>query len=67
MGLRIEPAGAADILEAIRIQRESGLLTNDALLLAVARRLNCEAVASADKAIAAAAGFEVFAPSDLTA
>jgi predicted nucleic acid-binding protein len=67
MGLRIEPAGAADILEAVRIQRESGLLTNDALLLAVARRLNCEAVASADRAIATAAGFEVFAPSDLTA
>ncbi len=65
IGLRIEPAGAGDILEAMRIQRESGLLTNDALLLAVARRLNCEAVASADKALAAAPGFAVFAPSDL--
>mgnify|MGYP001484253700 CR=1 FL=1 len=65
IGLRIEPVGAGDILEALRIQKEAGLLTNDALLLAVARRLNCEAVASADRAIAAAPGFHVFAPSDL--
>jgi len=64
IGLRIEPAGAADILEATRIQKEAGLLTNDALLLAVARRLNCEAVASADKAIAQASGFRVFSPAD---
>jgi predicted nucleic acid-binding protein len=65
IGLRIEPVGAADILEAMRIQKEAGLLTNDALLLAVARRLNCEAVASADKAIAQAPGFSVFAPGDI--
>src|SRR4030042_4487968 len=31
IGLRIEPALAVDVLEAIRIQREAGLLTNDAL------------------------------------
>ncbi len=64
IGLRIEPAGAADILEALRIQRESGLLTNDALLLATARRLSCEAVASADKSIGKAEGFSVYAPKD---
>jgi len=64
IGLRIEPAGAADILEAMRIQKEAGLLTNDALLLAVARRLNCEAVATADRAIAQAPGFRVFSPID---
>ncbi len=64
IGLRIEPTGGADILEAMRIQKEAGLLTNDALLLAVARRLNCEAVASADKAIAQAHGFRVFSPAD---
>lgn len=65
LGLRIEPAMAADILEAMRIQREAGLLTNDALLLAVARRLNCSAVASADKTIASTPGFTVYAPSDV--
>ncbi len=65
MGLRVEPVGGGDFLEAMRIQREAGLLTNDSLLLSVARRLNCEAVASADKALAAAPGFVVFAPSDI--
>ena len=65
IGLRTEPAGAEDVLEAMRIQRETGLLTNDALLLAIARRLNCEAVASADKAIPGAPGFRVHAPADI--
>jgi predicted nucleic acid-binding protein len=65
IGLRIEPVGTADFLEAMRIQKEAGLLTNDALLLAVARRLNCEAVATADRAIAQAPGFAVFSPADL--
>lgn len=65
IGLRIEPALATDVLEAMRIQREAGLLTNDALLLAVARRLNCVSIASADKTIAAARGFTVYGPSDV--
>jgi predicted nucleic acid-binding protein len=65
IGLRLEPAGTADILEAMKIQKEAGLLTNDALLLAAARRLDCEAVASADKAIAGAPGFSVFATTDI--
>lgn len=62
IGLRIEPVGAADFLEGLRVQKESGLLTNDSLLLAVARRLGCEAVATADQGIASAAGFDVYSP-----
>ena len=65
IGLRIEPVEAADVLEAMRIQKDAGLLTNDALFLAAARRLNCEAVASADKTIARAPGFSVIAPADI--
>jgi predicted nucleic acid-binding protein len=65
IGLRIEPALAVDVLESMRIQRDAGLLTNDALLLAVARRLNCSTIASADKTIAAAPGFTIFRPSDV--
>jgi predicted nucleic acid-binding protein len=65
IGLRIEPVGAADILEAMRIQKEAGLLTNDALLLATARRLNCGIVASADRTIARAPGFTVYVPGDI--
>jgi predicted nucleic acid-binding protein len=65
IGLRIEPALAADVLEAMMIQREAGLLTNDALLLAVARRLNCSSIASADKTIAVPPGFTVYDPADV--
>jgi predicted nucleic acid-binding protein len=66
IGLRIEPALRADILGMMSIQREFGLLTNDALLLAVARRLNCRSVATADKAFDRASGFLIYSPEDLT-
>ena len=65
IGLRIEPATQVDILEAMNIQRAFGLLTNDALLLAIARRLNCSALASADKAFAMTKGIVVYVPDDL--
>ena len=65
IGLRLEPALPTDILGAMGIQREFGLLTNDALLVAVARRLNCTAVASADKAFRDLRGFLVYSPADI--
>lgn len=65
IGLRIETATMVDILETMNIQREYGLLTNDALLLAVARRLNCSAIASADQAFKTIKGVLVYQPSDL--
>ncbi len=65
IGLRIEPATTVDISEAMSIQREFGLLTNDALLLAVARRLNCSAIATADKAFESIRGVAVHKPEDL--
>lgn len=67
IGLRLEPALPGDIIEAMSIQREFGLLTNDALLLAVARRLNCATIASADKAFRDLRGFLVYQPTDLEA
>ena len=66
IGLRIEPAVRIDILGMMSIQREFGLLTNDALLLAVARRLNCRSVVTADKAFDRVTGFLVYSPDDLT-
>ncbi len=66
IGMKIEPAVRADILEAMSIQREFGLLTNDALLLAVGRRLNCNSVATADQAFQNATGFMIYAPGDLS-
>jgi len=65
IGLRLEPVQTVDILETMKIQREFGLLTNDALLLAIARRLNCAAVASADKAFELVKGFMIYKPFDL--
>jgi len=54
-----------DIVEAMSIQREFGLLTNDSLLVAVARRINCESIASADKLFAGLRGLTVYEPSDI--
>lgn len=67
IGLRIEPAVPVDILDALSVQRDFGLLTNDALLLAVARRLNCTAVATADGAFDVVKGFAIYSPSDVEA
>lgn len=66
IGLRLESVVAIDLIEALGIQREFGLLTNDSLLVAVARRLNCDSVASADGAFRTLEGFLVYAPEDLT-
>ena len=66
IGLRIESVGIVDILEAMTIQREFGLLTNDALLLAVARRLNCTAIASADKVFHQVRGVMAYSAEDLS-
>ena len=65
IGLRLESIVTLDLIEALSIQREFGLLTNDSLLVAVARRLNCDSLASADKAFGRLTGFMVYAPDDL--
>ena len=65
IGLRLEPVQTEDILETMKIQKEFGFLTNDSLLLAIARRLNCAAVASADKAFESVKGIMVYTPFDL--
>ena len=64
-GMQIEPLTPADIPAALTVQRQTGLLTNDALLLATGQRLRVLAIASADRALAAAEGFTVYAPDDV--
>jgi len=66
IGLRLEPATPVDVLEAMAFQREFGLLTNDALLLAIARRLNCSAIASADRTFDQVKGFVIYQPSEVS-
>jgi len=65
LGLRLEPVFPADVLEAVRVQRESGLLTNDSLLLAVLRRLNVRILATADTAFRDISGWIVLSPDDV--
>jgi len=67
MGLRMEPVTHLDFLEAMNLQRQFGLLTNDALLLATARRLNCSAIASRDRIFDSVKGFVVYQPSEMEA
>lgn len=54
-----------DFLAAMRIQREAGLLTNDALLVAIAERLRVQAIASADKTFGLLRGKILYVPEDL--
>jgi predicted nucleic acid-binding protein len=62
IGLRLEPTTSPDILEAMSIQREFGLFTNDALLLAIARRLNCTAIATTRPSLTRTRGFAIYQP-----
>lgn len=65
IGLHIEPLQREDLLESISLQRLHGLMTNDALLAAVARRLRA-GIASADKGLSAVRGISVYRPGDLS-
>jgi predicted nucleic acid-binding protein len=65
MGLQFEPIEKEDIITALRVQREAGLLTNDALLVAVAQRMRVTALASADQSFANVLGLLHYAPDDV--
>jgi predicted nucleic acid-binding protein len=65
MGLRLESLQREDFLTALTVQRQSDLLTNDALLVALAMRLRIQAIVSADKAFKRAQGMTIYLPDDL--
>lgn len=65
LGLQIEPVVQEDFISALAIQRQAGLLTNDALLVAVGARLRVTTIASADKAFSHVKGFLLYAPEDV--
>lgn len=54
-----------DFITGMRIQREFGLMTNDALLIAIAERLRIKSIASADKALASVRGMILYSPDDI--
>jgi predicted nucleic acid-binding protein len=64
-GIRVEPVVKEDITAMMRVQHESGLLTNDALLIAVAERVRVQAIASADKTFSRVSGITLYSPNDL--
>jgi len=65
INLNIVSLEQGDFLTAMRIQRETGLLTNDALLVAIAERLRIEAIASADKGFEKVRGKILYVPEDV--
>jgi predicted nucleic acid-binding protein len=65
VGLVLEPLEREDFLTALAISREAGLLTNDALLVAVGYRLRILALASADRQFARVKGLTLYSPDDL--
>lgn len=64
-GLVIENVRPEDFLVALEIQEQHGLLTNDSLNIAVAKRLGIREVATADKILDSVQGLIVYRPEDL--
>ena len=64
-GLQVETVRPEDFHLALEFQQQFGLLTNDSLNLAVARRIVLTDIATADRGFDAAQGFIVYKPSDI--
>ena len=64
-GLTVETVNPEDFLVALEIQEQHGLLTNDALNLAVAKRLGIHEIATADRSFDGVQGVIVYRPEDL--
>jgi len=67
IGLRVESLEREDFLTAMTIQRQSGLLTNDALLVAVGQRLRIKKIVSANLVFSQVQGLLLYMPDDLEA
>ncbi len=66
LGLRFEPCTQDDLMQsAFELQKRYGLLTNDAVVLAVALRLQADCLVSSDKAFRKVTEIDTFFPSDL--
>lgn len=66
LGLAFEPCTKADLLDkAFDLQDRYGLLTNDSVILAIAMRLDADALVSADVRFQASKDIRVYAPSDI--
>jgi len=64
-GFNLEPCIREDFITAMVLQGEYGLLTNDALFLAIAERLRVRSIVSADAVFKDIKGFNIYRPDDL--
>jgi predicted nucleic acid-binding protein len=64
-GIRLKHVEKQDFYTMLRVQHETGLLTNDALLVACAERLRVQAYASANQQLVNVQGFLLYLPDDL--
>jgi predicted nucleic acid-binding protein len=65
IGLQLEPLQREDFITALTLQRQYGLLTNDALFLAIATRLRVTSIVSADSVFKNIQGIFHYSPDDL--
>jgi len=65
IGFKLETLQREDFLTAMNLQREHGLLTNDALFLAIAFRLRITSVISSDSVFKNIKGIMHYSPDDL--
>lgn len=66
LGLGFEPCTKADLMDkAFDLQDRYGLLTNDSVILAIAMRLDADALVSADVRFQVSKDVRVYAPSDI--
>jgi predicted nucleic acid-binding protein len=66
LGLAFEPCQLADLTErAFTLQEKYGMLTNDAVVLAVALRLRADGLVSRDKAFSGVRELALYFPTDL--
>jgi predicted nucleic acid-binding protein len=66
LGLGFEPCSKTDLMDkAFELQGLHGLLTNDSVILAIAMRLDADALVSADTRFQVSKDIRVYAPSDL--
>lgn len=65
VGFILESLQREDFTTALGVQKKTGLLTNEALLVAVARRVRATGIVSADQSFANIHGMALYAPDDL--
>lgn len=65
LGLNLESLQREDFLSAMMVQRQAGLLTNEALLVAAGQRMRAQAIASVNTSFGRVQGMLLYSPDDV--